>query len=233
MSSSAMLAAALAERIENTIEAVSGPWLYVVAGLLTFAETGTLFFLVPGEIGLLVAGAAAGAGDLNLIVMLIVANLAALAGDAAGFAIGRRFGPNLKRSWLGRKIGEGNWFRAEDLVRRRKGTVVLCGRWVGFLRAVMPATAGMTGMSYRSFLPWDIAGCITWASTCVVGGYLLGENWVRLAETLGTAGWIVAALAVIAVVAHFVRSRRRERRATARAEAAAAADDESVDLPAA
>ena len=48
---SAVLAAAVAERIENAIESVSGPWLYVVAGVLTFAETGTLFFLVPGEIG--------------------------------------------------------------------------------------------------------------------------------------------------------------------------------------
>ena len=62
----AVLAAAVADRIENAIESVSGPWLYVVAGVLTFAETGTLFFLVPGEIALLVAGAAAGAGDLNL-----------------------------------------------------------------------------------------------------------------------------------------------------------------------
>jgi membrane-associated protein len=228
---SAVLAAAVAERIENAIESVSGPWLYVVAGVLTFAETGTLFFLVPGEIALLVAGAAAGAGNLNLIVMLIVANVAALAGDATGFAIGRRYGPNLKRSWLGRKIGEGNWLRAEDLIRRRKGTIVLCGRWIGFLRAIMPATAGMTGMSYRSFFPWDLVGCITWATTCVVGGYLLGENWVRLAEALGKAGWVVAALIALAVVAHFVRGRIRERRAAARAEAAAS-DDDSVDVSA-
>jgi hypothetical protein len=63
----------------------------------------------------------------------------------------------------------------------------------------------------------------------------LGENWVRLAETLGTAGWIVAGLAVLAAAAHFVHSRRRERRAAARAEASAAgeAGDEPVDVPAA
>jgi membrane protein DedA with SNARE-associated domain len=231
MGLSAMLAAALTDRVENAIESISGPWLYVVAGLLTFAETGTLFFLIPGEIGLLVAGAAAGAGNLNLIVMLIVANVAALVGDAVGFAIGRRFGPNLKRSWLGRKVGEGNWLRAEDLVRRRKGTVVLFGRWIGFLRAVMPATAGMTGMSYRSFLPWDVAGCLTWASTCVVGGYLLGENWVRLAEGIGWFGWVVAAALVLAFVVHFVRSRRRERAEAARAEAAAEATTATGERP--
>jgi undecaprenyl-diphosphatase len=206
-----LVAVALAERIENAIEAVSGPWLYLVAGLLTFAETGTLFFLIPGEIGLLVAGAAAGAGDLSLPVMLVVANVAAILGDATGFAIGRRFGPGLQHSRLGRKLGVENWRRAEQLIQRRKGLIVLLGRWIGFLRAIMPATAGMSGMSYRTFLPWDLAGCITWASTCVIGGYLLGDNWTELAAQLGKLGWVLLAVAIVAVVVHKLLGRRLKR----------------------
>src|SRR4051794_40197293 len=206
-----LLAASLSERIDDAIQAVSGPWLYLVAGLLTFAETGTLFFLVPGEVGLLVAGAAAGAGDLNLWVMLIVANVAAIAGDATGFAIGRRYGPRVQHSWLGRKIGEEQWQRAEHLIQRRKGLIVLVGRWIGFLRAIMPATAGMSGMSYRSFLPWDLASCISWATVCVVGGYLLGDNWTKLAAQLGKLGWVLLALAVVAFAVHKLRGRRHRR----------------------
>ena len=207
-----VLAAALTDRVDSAIQSVSGPWLYAVAGVLTFAETGTLFFLVPGEIGLLVAGTAAGAGNLNLAAMIVVANAAALAGDATGFAIGRRFGPRLRRSWLGRKIGAAHWQRAEDLIRRRRGIIVLVGRWIGFLRAIMPATAGMSGMSYRSFLPWDIAGCVSWATLCVVGGYLLGDNWTTLAAGIGKAGWALAAAVVIAVVAQRLWRRRRDQR---------------------
>jgi membrane protein DedA with SNARE-associated domain len=204
-----LLAAALTDRIEHAVEAVSGPWLYLLAGALTFAETGTLFFLVPGEVGLLVAGAAAGAGNLSLPVMLVVANLAAILGDAVGFTIGRRFGPNLQRSRLGRKIGHDHWQRAERLIQRRKGVIVLFGRWIGFLRAIMPATAGMSGMSYRSFVPWDLAGCISWASVCVVGGYLLGDNWKTLASQLSKVGWVLLAVLVVAVVVHKLRKRRR------------------------
>ena len=213
-----LLAAGFADRIEHAIETVSGPWLYLVAGLLTFAETGTLFFLVPGEVGLLVAGAAAGAGDLNLYVMLIVANVAAILGDATGFTIGRRFGPNLQHSRLGRKVGEPNWQRAEHLIQRRKGVVVLVGRWIGFLRAIMPATAGMSGMSYRSFLPWDLAGCVSWASLCVIGGYVLGDNWTKLAAQLGKLGWVLLAAAVVALLVHKLRSRRHKARLDVRME---------------
>jgi membrane protein DedA with SNARE-associated domain len=205
----AVLSATLTERVDNAIASVSGPWLYVVAGVLTFAETGTLFFLGPGEIGLLVAGAAAGAGNLSLALMVLIANVAALLGDATGFAIGRRFGPRLRRSWLGSKIGAENWRRAELLIQRRRGRIVLAGRWIGFLRAIMPATAGMSGMSYRAFLPWDVAGCVSWATVCVVGGYLLGDNWHALATRIGQAGWVLAALAVVAFCGHWLWKRRR------------------------
>jgi membrane-associated protein len=207
-----LLAASYSGRIEEAIESISGPWLYVVAALLTFAETGTLFFLVPGEIGLFIAGAAAGAGDLNLPLMVVIACTAAIAGDATGFWLGRRYGARLQTSKLGSKIGQRNWDRALHLVQERRGLIVLFGRRVGFLRAIMPATAGMSGMSYRSFLPWDLAGCISWATVCVVGGYLLGENWTELARSIGILGWALAAAAVVALVAYKVRSKRREHR---------------------
>jgi undecaprenyl-diphosphatase len=211
MTSALLLAVGPVDRIDEALRSASGPWLYILAALLTFAETGTLFFLIPGEIGLFVAGAAAGAGGLNIVVMVILAIAAALLGDATGFYIGRRFGPRLQRSWLGRRIGERQWQRAEDLIQRRRGLIVLVGRWIGFLRAIMPASAGMSGMSYRSFLPWDIAGCVSWASLCVIGGYLLGDNWTRLADWIGKAGWVLLVLAVGALVAHRVRGRRRRR----------------------
>jgi membrane protein DedA with SNARE-associated domain len=208
-----MLAASTDSGVARWLNHLSGPWLYAVVVVLTFAETGTLLFLVPGEIGLLVAGAAAGVGKLNLFAMVVLACMAALLGDATGFAIGRRFGPRLRDTWLGRKLGADSWHRADDLVRRRRGLIVLVGRWIGFLRAVMPATAGMTGMRYRrEFLPWDIAGAVSWASICVIGGYKLGDNWESLAHKFGTVGLALAAVFVVLGGVAFVWQHRRSRR---------------------
>ncbi len=201
----------MTDRIAELLEALAGPWLYLLAFLMPFAETGTLLgVLVPGEVTLLVAGAVAGAGDVNLWVLVLLANVGSLLGDACGFWIGRRYGTRIKSSWPGRRIGEANWTRAETLVQRRKGTIILVGRWLGFLRAIMPATAGMTGMRYREFLPWDIAGCVSWATLCTVGGYLLGENWQELAHALGWVTWVLLAAVVAAVAVHKLRSRGTE-----------------------
>ncbi len=197
--------------ITGWIERVSGPWVYVVAGVLTFAETATLLFFIPGEVTLIVAGVAAGAGDVNVVVLVIVACVAAVAGDGVGFWIGRRYGPKLASGRLGSKLPEQHWRRAEELIVRRKGLIVLVGRWVGFLRAIMPATAGMAGMRYRrDFLPYDIVGACSWATICVLGGWKLGEEAERLVHWIG---WIAGGAAVLAVIVFLVRRRRgRSRR---------------------
>lgn len=197
--------------VAEFIQRFTGPWLYVVAGVLTFAETGTLLFLVPGEIALLVTGAAAGAGNLNLWILLVVACSAAVFGDFVGFHIGDRFGPRLQHSWLGRKLGESNWEKAKSLVRRRRGPVILIGRWIGFLRALMPATVGMSEMTYRQFLPWDLAGAISWASVCTIGGYKVGNNWERLARDIGLVGTIVGIGVVVAIGLWYVKRRFTKR----------------------
>ncbi len=186
-------------QVVDFINRFTGPWLYVVTFVITFAETGTMFFLIPGEIALLVAGAAAGAGDLNVGLLLVVACAAALLGDFTGFHLGDRFGPRLQRSWLGRKLGEDNWHKAQSMVQRRPWLVIIVGRWIGFLRAIMPASVGMSEMPYRKFLVWDAIGAISWASVCVIGGYKLGSNWESLANNIGKAS-----IALLAVVAAFI-----------------------------
>jgi membrane-associated protein len=200
-----MVPSLLASFVTNWIEKVSGPWLYVLAGVLTFAETGTLLFVVPGEFTLILAGVAAGAGDLNLPIMLVVACVAAVSGDAFGFWLGDRYGERVATSSLGRRIGEANWHRAQDLIRRRRGLVVLFGRWVGLLRAVMPAAAGMSTMNYKKeFLPWDLVGAISWASLCVLGGYKLGDNAEKIVQYIG---WAIGAAVILAVLYWFGKKR--------------------------
>ena len=195
--------------ITKFIRSASGPWVYVLAFVMTFAETGSLLFFIPGEITLVLAGVAASTGEVNVLAVVVVGCVAAVLGDATGFWIGRRFGPKLRTSRLGSKMGADQWDRAERLIRKQRGVIVLVGRWIGFLRAVMPATAGMAELNYkREFLPFDLVGAVSWASICVFGGYKLGEK----AETyVAKAGWALAAvvvvLALVFALKHIVANR--------------------------
>jgi len=200
----------VASAVTDFLEKLSGPWLYLAVALLTYLETASMLFFIPGEITLILAGIAASGGGgenagVNIVALLVIACVAAVLGDATGFWLGKRYGRRLRTSRLGRKLGEENWERTEELIRRRRGLVVLVGRWVGLLRAVMPATAGMTGMNYkRDFLPFDIVGAVSWASLCVYGGYKLGER----AETIvHQIGWVAAGVAVVGSLLYVVKKK--------------------------
>lgn len=200
--------------IRDWVQGISGPWLYIVVFALAFAETGTLLFFVPGEITLIVAGITAGLsnGGVNVWAMLAVGCAAAITGDAVGFWIGRRYGERVKTSKLGVKLGPQNWAKAEDLIRRRKGLVVLVGRWLGFLRAIMPATAGMAGLHYkRDFMIYDIVGAVSWAGLCVLGGYKLGD---RAEDIVKYIGWVAIGGVVLALAYFVVKTKVRQRRSS-------------------
>ncbi|MBM3673112.1 MAG: hypothetical protein FJW86_13160 [Actinobacteria bacterium] len=79
------------------VASIGGGWLLLVAFFLAFAET-ALFadLIVPGEVGLIVAGAAAARGDEPPLVALIaVAALGATLGDSVGWLLGKKFGVRL------------------------------------------------------------------------------------------------------------------------------------------
>ena len=169
-----------------------------------------MLFFIPGEITLILAGIAASGGgkanaNVNIVALLVIACGAAILGDATGFWLGKRYGKRLRTSKLGSKLGEENWEKTESLIRKRRGVVVLVGRWVGLLRAVMPATAGMTGMNYkREFLPYDLVGAISWATLCVYGGYKLGE---RAEDIVKQIGWVAAGIVIVGGLLYFIKKK--------------------------
>jgi membrane-associated protein len=75
---------------------------------------------------------------------------------------------------------------------------VFLGRFVGLLRALVPALAGMSRMPYRTFLPWNLAGGLIWAPGFVLLGYLAGGSYQRVERIAGRASLLLA-LVVVAV----------------------------------
>jgi membrane-associated protein len=197
-----MLAGWVTDHLRSYLGGVSGPWLYAITFVMTFAETGTLLFFIPGEFTLLLAGAAAGAGDANIVILIVVGIVAAVLGDFTGFHLGLRYGTRIRTSKLGSRIKPQSWERAQTLI---------LGRWIGFLRAIMPASAGMSGMPYRTFLPWDLAGAVTWATVCLVIGYQVGDKIDKVEQWIGRGGYLVVGVLVVGYIANHVRQRRVQR----------------------
>lgn len=67
----------------------------------------------------------------------------------------------------------------------RGGWAVFLGRFAAFLRAVMPALAGMSRMPWRRFFIFNAAGRLVWGVGVVLAGYTTGNSYAQAAQRLG------------------------------------------------
>lgn len=194
--------------------------VYTIVAFFAFGESAALLgFLVPGEVSLIFAGVLAGQGHLSLTVLLTVMPVAALVGDVCGWYIGHRWGTSVLETRFGRRalpprhVGKITRFMARHGI-----WAVVIGRWVGVLRAGLPLLSGATGMRLVRFLPAAIAGSVSWALTCAIGGYYAAHSWRLLQQWLSTGAYVLAgtgALTLATLV--LLRRRRRARTAASRA----------------
>ena len=185
----------------ESLGSLAGPAAYLVVAVLAALEASAFVGLfVPGELALLAGGYIAQQGDANLGLMMALATVGAIVGDSAGYEIGRRLGPGLQRSRLGQKVGEDRWRRAEAYVETKGGRAILAGRFIGVLRALVPALAGATRMPYRRFLVWNVLGALVWAPGTVLIGYAAGSSYKRAGHYAGQAGLVLLGIAVAVAV---------------------------------
>ena len=127
--------------------------VYLVVAALVFAEDAIfLGFVIPGETAAVLGGVTASLGHTTLVTMMVVVVAAAILGDSVGYLIGDRFGVRvLDLPPLARRRERID--SARDLLARRGGLAVFLGRFVAFLRAVIPFLAGIAHMRYAPSSP--------------------------------------------------------------------------------
>jgi hypothetical protein len=130
----------------------------------------------------------------------VLMSVAALVGDAAGYAEGRRSGARLRTGRIGAWVGQRRWDRADALFQRHGGRAVALGRFVAFARTLVPRLAGIAGVPYRRVLPWNVLGVLGWVGGSVVAGYLAGDSYSRVADVLGRATAAVLLLVLVLIV---------------------------------
>jgi membrane-associated protein len=199
------------EHIIDSILGLGGLAAYVVISLLAFGEAAAFIgLLLPGEIAVLLGGVLASQGRVSLPIMLVVAAVSAIAGDSAGYEIGRRWGPRLIQSRIGRRNAT-TIEEAHQYMVRRGGLMVFVGRWTSVLRAIVPGVAGMSRMPYQRFLAFNVIGGVAWAAAFTLAGYVAGESYAHVEAATGWGSWILGGVLVAWIATRFAMRRRRVR----------------------
>ncbi|MBB5632273.1 membrane protein DedA with SNARE-associated domain [Cryobacterium mesophilum] len=178
----------------------------LLAGVGMLLETSILIgLIVPGDTIVIVAST--GIQDAFQYVALVIAVLVgSLTGESIGFALGRFFGPKIRGSRLGQRIGYENWMRAENYVDRRGGIAVFISRFLPVLHSLVPLTVGMSTMRFRKFLVWTVPACLIWATAYASVGWAAAGTYRELSGQLHYAGYVFAGIiALFLLVALGVR----------------------------
>lgn len=128
---------------------------------------------LPGSMSLVAAGVLARQGHLALTGTVLLAFLGAVLGDSLGFMIGYYASESRRQQWSSRP----RWQRATELFCRYGVWLVLLLRTV-FTSVTLPfnLAAGISGLSYRRFLLFNLVGVILWVACCFGLGYVLGAS---------------------------------------------------------
>ena len=171
-----------------------GLWIYVLLFLIIFIETGLVAMpFLPGDSLLFVAGAIAAVGGMSLPVLMALLSVAAIAGDAVNYGVGK---------WVGHKVfawENSRWFnkdvfnKTHAFYEEHGAITIVVGRFLPFIRTFTPFVAGVAQMTYAKFAFYNVIGGLLWVCGLTGIGFLVGNHqWVQ-------ANFSLVALALIVI----------------------------------
>ncbi len=171
-----------------------GMWIYVLLFLIIFIETGLVAMpFLPGDSLLFVAGAIAAVGGMSLPALMALLSVAAIAGDALNYSVGR---------WVGHKVfawENSRWFnkdafnKTHAFYEEHGAITIVVGRFLPFIRTFTPFVAGVAQMTYPKFAFYNVIGGLIWVCGLTGIGFLVGNHpWVQ-------ANFSLVALALIII----------------------------------
>jgi len=183
---------------------VGGYWL-----VLLFALVESLAFvgsIVPGALVIVLAGFLSSQGYLDIGDLIWFAAIGAILGDCISYYLGTkgtRFFKHENRFLKASHIAKGTQF-----FEKYGSKSIFIGRFVGFLRPIIPFIAGLTKMNIRVFLFWNILSAFAWSIVHLLIGYYFGGSLLAI-ETWSSRLGVFFVVAIVLFISLWICIKRR------------------------
>ena len=190
-----------------------GSWTYAILFAIVFLETGLVVTpFLPGDSLLFAAGALAGAGALDVRIIIVLLIIAAITGDSLNYAIGRHVGPRVFRE--GSRFFRQEYLdRTHEFYERHGGKTIVLARFVPIVRTFAPFVAGIGRMNYPKFFAYNVGGGVLWVCLFGLLGYFFGGLPV-VKENFSIAVLVIIFLSLTPMVVEVVKARGQARSST-------------------
>lgn len=148
--------------------------VYCVMFIVLVLENGLLpASFLPGDSLLLLAGAMIAKGVMHLFPTIILLTIAASIGCWLSYLQGRWLGnTQLVKGWLAH-LPDKYHQRATFMFEHYGLLALLIGRFLAFIRTILPTMAGISGLPSRRFQLFNWISGLLWVSVVISMGYAL------------------------------------------------------------
>lgn len=198
--------------------------LLLVVVLVMFVDSLALIgAMLPGDLLLLVPAAAVGPASAPIVVVGAV--VGTVLGYTVSYAVGRRNGPAIRRSWVGRRFSSDRWMQAERLLRGPAGRTLVLIQFMPLLNYLMPLLAGTLKVPPKRFIRLTAIGALIYSCFYVTLGVLAGGTGEAINDSTGRLVALLVVSVAVAVLGFTVLARAVRRMA----EESNLTPDEKVD----
>lgn len=152
---------------------------YLIIFICIFIECGVLIGLVlplPSYSLLFVAGVFANSDKLNLLLIILVGALGAIAGYIAGYYTGMKYGRKLfYEKNTGRYFTAQQGRASEKFMKKYGYSTLVISRWLPIMHNIAPLFSGVARTPLAPFMAANVIGAVLWAASTSYAGYYFGQ----------------------------------------------------------
>jgi membrane-associated protein len=199
------------EKLIHLLSTLLSGWLgYAALFGVVYSETGLLVgFFLPGDSLLFTVGVVAGAGQLDIVTVIVVLVVAAMLGDTTGYWLGRRTGPAIFNRPDSRLFKKEHITRTREFYERYGGKTIVYARFIPIVRTFSAFVAGVMEMPYLRFIPYSVFGGIGWVTMMTLAGYWLG-GYPFIRKNFDKVILVIIFVSFLPTVIEVAKARRRK-----------------------
>lgn len=162
----------------ETLSSQSLVWtIYFLVFVILFLENGLLpAAFLPGDSLLILLGVLIAKGTLNFPLALLLLTVAASLGSWISYLQGKLLENNrVVKSWLAH-LPDHYHQQAHRMFHRHGLSALLIGRFIAFVRTLLPTIAGLSGLGNSRFHFFNWISAFSWVFILTLLGFLLGKT---------------------------------------------------------
>ena len=158
-------------------------------GLVALMFVENVFPPIPSEVVLPLAGFFVGRGDFSFVGVLAAATLGSVLGSIFLYELARYGGrPFVLRYGRILRVQPEDLDRADAWFEQRGPVIVLVGRCIPGVRSLVSLPAGTLKMPRFQYIALTLVGSLAWNAALIGAGWILGEEWDRVSDVVGSVG---------------------------------------------